>query len=81
MTQREEEVRELLSRLNHWEQRYGTAHKDDSLSTDNGEANARIASLKEALAEKGAVFHWDGAEYVLDSLAEPGRGGELSPKD
>jgi hypothetical protein len=67
---REEQVRALLAQLNHWESNYGTAFRGDPTLKDKGEANARIEDLKSKLAQLGARFHWNGKEYVLDSIIE-----------
>lgn len=67
-------IRELLASLNRWEQTAGTAHTANSRLKNTGEANARIADLKEQLAARGAVFHWNGREYALDAIETPGRG-------
>jgi hypothetical protein len=77
----QEEIRELLSELNHWEQNYGTAHKNDPQLKDRGEANARIDDLKKSLKEKGALFYWNGTEYVLDSIIGLGQGEEIPVQD
>lgn len=77
MEELKENIREVLSQLNHWEQNYGTAHKNDPMLKDLGQANAAIAALKQELVKKGAVFYWNGTEYVLESIVEPGQGKEL----
>ncbi|HLG14205.1 MAG TPA: hypothetical protein VJH03_06845 [Blastocatellia bacterium] len=75
------EIMAILSQLNHWEQNYGTAHRDAPPLKDKGEANARIASLKRVLVERGARFHWNGTAYVLDSIVKPGQGEEIPRED
>ena len=64
----EELIAELLSSLNYWEQNYGTAYQEDPMRKGTGEENSRIESLKESLKEQGAIFHWNGREYVLDKI-------------
>ncbi len=67
-------IRQLLASLNHWEQTAGTTYAADPRLKSTGEANARIADLKRQLAARGAVYHWNGREYVLDAIETPGRG-------
>jgi hypothetical protein len=72
-----DEIDELLEQLNRWEHDYGTAHGPAAGLASTGEAPARIATLKERLAEAGAVFRWDGDRYVLEHVAAPREGREL----
>ena len=57
-----------MAALNYWEHNYGTAYAPDAQLKSTGEANARIANLKQKLNEKGAIYHWSGTEYVLDAV-------------
>jgi hypothetical protein len=81
MVERVEKIREVLSQLNHWEQNYGTAHRNDPMLKDLGQANAAIAALKKELEENGALFYWNGTEYVLESILGPGQGKEMPDQD
>jgi len=70
----EEEIRRLLDTLNYWEQQYGVTYVGRPDLKSTGEANARIAELKEQLVTRGAVFHWNGRGYVLDEIVLPSQG-------
>lgn len=70
---RDGEVEELLRMLNEWEQQYGTTYAGNPMLKGTGEANARIAGLKETLEARGVVYHWNGTEYVVDAVTA-GRG-------
>lgn len=76
----EEQIRSLLASLNLWEQNYGTTYGPKRGMGSTGEANARIAGLKEKLHALGALYHWDGSQYVLDGIAESGQGGQRPDK-
>ena len=66
-----DEIKQLLEDLNYWEKNYGTTYSQEKRLKSTGEANARIADLKEKLKSKGMLYHWDGSEYVLDTVVEP----------
>ncbi len=74
--ERHEEIRDLLKQLSSWEQKYGTTYAAKPRLTSTGESNARITELKDKLVALGARFHWNGKEYVLDSVRQPRRGSQ-----
>jgi hypothetical protein len=76
---RHSEIEALLATLTGWEREYGTTYGERSGFATTGEAAGKIRSLKEQLAAAGAVFHWDGAAYVVDAVTTPGLGGEGPP--
>ncbi len=72
------EIQTILAQLNDWEQNYGTTYGDAKGLGSTGEANARIADLKDKLCGLGAVFRWNGERYVLVATAAPGQGRQLA---
>jgi len=71
-----ETITALLASLNEWQQRRGPVAPVDPTRKDSGEASARIEELKRQLAAAGAVYHWDGRRYVLDTVATSGAGAQ-----
>lgn len=62
-----EHTKELLRKLNELEQKYGRVPAERDPNYDpSGEANARIESLKQELAEAGVKLKWDGWQYRID---------------
>lgn len=59
-------VEKFLAQLNELEQLYGRIPSEKDPNYDpSGEANARIQSLKDKLAQLGAELEWDGWQYNL----------------
>jgi hypothetical protein len=75
--QRTQAIRDVLATLNEWEREYGTTYGSGAGLGSSGEANARIADLKDKLRSLGAVFQWRGERYVLVKTVAPGSGHQM----
>ena len=70
---RAQRIKKLLAQLNELEQKYGRVPAEADPQYDpSGEANARVKTLKNELAQLGVRLRWTGDRYVIEDWDDAG---------